>query len=62
MNQNAIFLPRRGNLFSLSPGEQRQRLWRVRVSVKPIIPGAFTRLEARYYPRLTQWVHGEDSR
>jgi len=59
MNQDAIFLPGRGNRFSLSPGEQRQRPWRVRVSVKLIVPRAFTRIEARYYPRLTQPVHGK---
>jgi hypothetical protein len=32
----------------------------VRASVKPIIPIAYARIEARYYLRLTQQVHGKD--
>ena len=56
MNQDATFLPRRGKRFSLSPGERAG----VRVSVKPIIPRACTRFEARYHYRLSQWVRGEE--
>src|SRR5450756_2194940 len=48
MNQDATFLPGRGNDFSLSPGERAG----VRVSVKLIVPGAFTRLETRYRCRV----------
>jgi hypothetical protein len=58
MNQSATFLPRRGNHFSLSPGERAG----VRVSVKPIIPRASTRSAARYYPHLAQRIQGEDGR
>ncbi len=59
MNQDASFLPRRGNGFSLSPRERAG----VRVSVKLIIPSAFTRTEMHYYyPHLTQPVHGEGER
>ncbi|HSY18517.1 MAG TPA: hypothetical protein VK815_09300 [Candidatus Acidoferrales bacterium] len=58
MNQSAAFLPRRGNCFSLSPGERAG----VRVSVKQIIPGAFTRIVARYFARLPLRVNGEGER
>jgi hypothetical protein len=43
MNQDAPFLPRRGNGFPLSPGERAG----VRVSVKLIIPKAFHQTRAR---------------
>ena len=52
MNQDAAFLPGRGNRFSLSPGERAG----VRVSVKLIVPRVHANIEARYYLRLTQLV------
>ena len=48
MNQSAMFLPRRGNGFPLSPGE------RAGVGVKRIIPSAFTCIVVRYYLLLIE--------
>jgi len=50
MNQNAMFLPGRGNSFPLSPG--------VRAGVKPIIPAAFIRAVPCDYTHLTHPVQG----
>jgi hypothetical protein len=58
VNQNIIVLPGRGKRFSLSPGERAG----VRVSVKLIIPRAFTSIEARYHLSLTRRIHGEGGR
>jgi hypothetical protein len=58
MNQDAAFLPRRGNGFSLSPRERAG----VRVSVKLIIPRASTRIEMHYPPfdSVGSWDHSTD--
>jgi len=46
MNRDVYFLPKRGNRFSLSPGERAG----VRVSVKHILIRAFTSVEALIPP------------
>jgi hypothetical protein len=58
INQDAPFLPRRGNHFSLSPGERAG----VKVSVKLIIPSTSTCHCGALLPPFDLAVHGEGER